>query len=91
MRVCFSLLVLLSACTTLQPRERTARVPDIPVERKDCESPLGPIVDGDTKSGFLNESEPFGKSCQSGILTCHDGLWFGDFVHPTCVSQPAAP
>lgn len=74
----------ISACSTLAPEERTATIPNIPVEKKDCESPLGTIPDGGSAAGFLNEYEPAGRSCQPGELTCHDGLWSGAYVHTKC-------
>ena len=78
-----------TACSTLVPAERTARIPNIPVEKRDCESPLGLIADGESVMGYLNEYEPAGRSCQSGALVCHDGVWSGEFVHKHCV--PGTP
>jgi hypothetical protein len=87
----FASILILAACSTLEPAERTARIPNIPVEKRDCESPLGLIPDGGAVQGYLNEFEPVGRSCQTGELVCHDGVWSGEYVHPKCTPGAGAP
>lgn len=82
---------ILGACSTLEPTDRTAQIPNIPVEKKDCESPLGLIGDGESREGFLNEYEPVGHSCQPGPLICHDGVWSGEYVHKKCTPGAEIP
>ncbi len=83
---------MLAACmTNTAPGRHNAKLPNIPVEKKDCETPLGPLADGDKAEGFLNEYEPVGKSCQLGVLVCHDGEWTGEYVHKKCIPGGRAP
>lgn len=85
------LWVGLSGCATIKPEPRTGTIPDIPVEKRDCNSPLGVIPDGQTATGYLNAFEEGGRTCQKGVLTCFDGEWSGEYVHPYCEEVPTAP
>lgn len=91
MKLIILIFILLASCTTRLPKVGSTKIPAAPIEKKDCESPLGVIEDGERAEGYLNESEAFGRSCQKGYLVCHDGVWTGEHVHKHCAPGPGAP
>lgn len=52
-----------------------------------CETPLGTIPDGGKATGFLQATVPEDEVCISDTLTCNDGKWSGDAIHPKCKVQ----
>lgn len=61
------------------------------IESRDCRTPLGILADGATASGFATPLVSGGARCQSGTLTCHDGVWTGSYIYPACTVMEAAP
>lgn len=78
------------ASLSFERPERKAVIPGIAVERRNCDSPLGPIADGGSAKGYLNPTEKAGRHCQEGRLTCHDGIWDGEYVYLECINGDGA-
>ncbi len=49
-----------------------------------CETPLGTIPDGGTATGYLKDVVGADEICISDTLTCKDGTWSGQAIHPSC-------
>ncbi|NUN06838.1 MAG: hypothetical protein HUU57_13875 [Bdellovibrio sp.] len=49
-----------------------------------CDTPLGTIPDGGKATGFLQATVPEDEVCISDTLTCKDGKWSGEAIHPKC-------
>ncbi len=52
-----------------------------------CDTPLGVIPDGGKATGYLKSVVSEGEICISDIITCKDGKWSGQAIHPTCKAQ----
>lgn len=52
--------------------------------RASCETPLGRIPDGGKATGYLQATVPADEVCISDTISCRDGKWTGDAIHPTC-------
>ncbi|WP_295905739.1 hypothetical protein [uncultured Bdellovibrio sp.] len=59
------------------------------IERKGCETPLGFIPDGGKATGYLSPTVPVGEICISDTITCSDGKWSGQAIHPSCKTEKA--
>nr|BFD66773.1 hypothetical protein HAGR004_17950 [Bdellovibrio sp. HAGR004] len=57
------------------------------VEGKSCDTPLGTIPDGGKATGYLQAVVPADDICISDTITCKDGVWSGQAVHPTCKKE----
>lgn len=57
------------------------------IERKSCETPLGVIPDGGKATGYLKSLVDPGEICISDTITCKDGTWSGQAIHPTCKTK----
>lgn len=49
-----------------------------------CDTPLGVIPDGGKATGFLQATVPEDEVCISDTLSCNDGKWTGEAIHPKC-------
>lgn len=79
-----------AACGTTLPLSESRKGkenPGGPVEPRGCMTPLGELKDGGKAYGFLRAKEPFGKSCEKGVVHCNDGIWTGDHVYPECKTE----
>lgn len=54
------------------------------VQRQSCETPLGTIPDGGTATGYLSPEAAPGEVCISDTISCSDGIWTGQAIHPNC-------
>jgi hypothetical protein len=61
------------------------------VEGRDCRTPLGILADGASTSGFASPVVSGGARCQSGTISCHDGIWTGSYIYPACTIMDAVP
>lgn len=61
--------------------------PTTELERKGCETPLGFIADGGKATGYLSATVPPGEICISDTITCSDGKWSGQAIHPSCKTE----
>lgn len=49
-----------------------------------CETPLGTIPDGGKATGYLKDVVGPDEICISDTLTCKNGKWSGQAIHPSC-------
>ncbi|UXR63628.1 hypothetical protein EZJ49_11130 [Bdellovibrio bacteriovorus] len=57
------------------------------IEGKRCDTPLGTIPDGGKATGYLQAVVPADDICISDTITCKDGVWSGQAIHPTCKKE----
>jgi hypothetical protein len=58
---------------------------------RDCSTPLGELANGASAAGFAHPVAAFGDKCESGTITCRDGVWTGVYIHPACEVLPTVP
>lgn len=70
----------------LETRKAPEKEPleEIAPPKASCETPLGRIPDGGKATGYLQATVPADEVCISDTISCRDGKWTGDAVHPTC-------
>jgi hypothetical protein len=49
-----------------------------------CKTPLGPINDGGSVTGYMTPTVPIDQVCVSDTITCKNGTWSGKAIYPTC-------
>ncbi|GEM_PF-5088020 len=54
------------------------------VEKRGCETPLGPLAHGESATGYLKDIIQPDEICISDTIRCKDGTWTGEAIHPTC-------
>lgn len=54
------------------------------VEKRGCETPLGPLAHGESATGYLKDIIQADEICISDTIRCKDGTWTGEAIHPTC-------
>lgn len=54
---------------------------------RSCDTPLGTIPDGGKATGYLKAVVPADEVCISDTITCKNGEWSGQAIHPTCKEQ----
>ena len=57
---------------------------------KGCETPLGPLPDGGTATGWLDAQVEADQVCISDTITCRNGTWSGTAIHPKCTVKKAS-
>ncbi len=82
-----ALILFVAGCSSGAKRELASKA----VEGRDCQTPLGQLADGATASGFLQPVVSGGATCQSGSITCQDGVWAGAHIYPACTRLEAVP
>lgn len=65
----------------------STQLPETP-QGEGCQSPLGFISEGHSKTGYLQAVAQGGASCQQGELTCNEGQWTGSYIFPSCTKLP---
>ncbi len=73
-------VIVIAGCTSVQ-------IPESP-QGEGCQSPLGFISEGHSKTGYLQAVAQGGAGCQQGELTCSEGQWAGPYIFPSCTKQP---
>lgn len=54
------------------------------VEKRGCETPLGPLAHGESATGYLKDIIQPDEICISDTIRCKDGTWSGEAIHRTC-------
>ena len=52
-----------------------------------CQSPIGFIQEGHSKTGYLQPIAQGGANCEQGEITCRNGQWTGAYINPSCTRQ----
>ena len=79
------IVITLGILSTLGCASEQKRVPATAAGNgTDCSTPLGELANGASASGFMQPIVTGEQTCDSGIITCRDGVWSGAAIFPAC-------